>query len=155
MDVVSIMAFTGSRLASEVDRPSPTGFGAPERRGIMEQRPRARSYQLHILVKKAVTVVVGRLGSFEFPAGEYVYTGSGGRNIQARVSRHLSRAKKLKWHIDHLLTNPEAEIVDVKMSEETECVLNQKTAGHVLVPGFGASDCRNRCRSHLKYIGAG
>jgi Uri superfamily endonuclease len=41
-----------------------------------------------------VVIGIGKLGPGEFPAGEYIYTGSGKRNIQAKVARHFSRAKK-------------------------------------------------------------
>ena len=46
---------------------------------------------------------VGGLGTFDFPAGCYVYTGSPKRNLHARVARHHSRGKRLRWHIDYLL----------------------------------------------------
>jgi hypothetical protein len=35
------------------------------------------TYQLLIDVSQPLTCVVGRLGEFAFPAGRYVYTGSG------------------------------------------------------------------------------
>jgi Uri superfamily endonuclease len=113
----------------------------------------ARSYQLHVRVKNAVMITIGKLGPCEFPAGAYVYTGSGKRNIEARVSRHLSGAKKPRWHIDYLLAHPAPQITGVTWSEKAECALNRNTPGEILIPGFGASDCRNGCGSHLKYLG--
>jgi Uri superfamily endonuclease len=112
-----------------------------------------RSYQLHFIVKERVKISVGALGDFELPAGLYVYTGSAKRNILARVSRHLSGKKKIRWHIDYLLSHPLARIIDVKLLEKDECEANQELEGQILIPRFGASDCRRRCGSHLKYLG--
>ncbi|MBL8491563.1 MAG: DUF123 domain-containing protein, partial [Rhodocyclaceae bacterium] len=61
------------------------------------------TYQLIVEVGRTVTVSVGRLGIFRFPAGTYVYTGSAKRNIEARIARHLSSATRLHWHSDALL----------------------------------------------------
>ena len=113
------------------------------------------TYQLHIVVGRPRILAIGRLGRFRFPAGRYVYTGSARRNLVARVRRHLSRDKRLRWHIDYLLTAHPVKVVDVSLSSEAECPLNQRTAGEIVVPGFGASDCRARCGSHLKYLGEG
>jgi Uri superfamily endonuclease len=112
-----------------------------------------RSYQLHILLERDVRIAVGRLGSFDFPAGCYVYTGSAKKNLEARVRRHCSRDKKLRWHIDYLLASPHARILRVGLSAEEECSLNQAVTGTVLIPGFGASDCVRGCGSHLKWQG--
>ena len=65
-----------------------------------------RTYQLLIEVADTVSVQVGRLGRFEFVAGDYVYTGSALRNFEARIRRHLSAVKKMHWHIDYLLAAP-------------------------------------------------
>ena len=98
-------------------------------------------------------ITIGKLGSFRFPAGEYVYTGSGGDNVEARVGRHLSGSKKLRWHIDYLLSNSSVVVVGFTLFREAECAVNQTTEGVILVPRFGATDCRNGCGSHLKYLG--
>ena len=111
-----------------------------------------RTYQLHIRLDRNTTIQVGALGRHRFPAGDYIYTGSARRNIEARVQRHYRDTKKLHWHIDYLLHSPAASIVEVKLSAEPECRLNQSTEGDIPVPGFGASDCHNGCRSHLKRI---
>ena len=42
------------------------------------------------------------------------------------------------------------EVLEVRRSTEPECVLNQRGYGEIVVPGFGASDCRMKCGSHLK-----
>ncbi|MDR0379956.1 MAG: GIY-YIG nuclease family protein [Candidatus Accumulibacter sp.] len=105
-----------------------------------------------IEVATPVRVVVGRLGEFEFPAGLYVYTGSARRNFEARVRRHLSSTKKMRWHVDYLLAAPGVRVREVKHFCEDECLVNQRTAGEIPVPGFGASDCRAGCGSHLKFL---
>ena len=33
----------------------------------------------------------------------------------------------------------------------TECSLNKKTKGIIIINGFGSSDCNLCCKSHLKY----
>lgn len=113
----------------------------------------ATVYQLDIVLAADARIAVGRLGEFLFPAGRYVYTGSARRNLDARVRRHLSRDKKLRWHIDYLLAAEQAEVVGVRLFEDGECAVNRVTEGVVVAPGFGASDCRSSCGSHLKYCG--
>lgn len=113
----------------------------------------AITYQLHIQLSRDCTARIGRLGQFTFPAGRYVYTGSARRNLAARVRRHLSSTKALRWHIDYLLAQQAAKVVRVRLSDDVECKLNQKVRGKILVKGFGASDCRSGCGSHLKYQG--
>ena len=94
---------------------------------------------------------VGKLGKFIFPIGSYVYTGSAKKNIDKRIERHLSKKKNLHWHIDYLLNSDAAKIIDTKKSEMTECVLNKKTNGTIIIHGFGSSDCNLNCKSHLKF----
>ena len=110
------------------------------------------SYQLHILLAEPALLNIGQFGTFDFPAGHYVYTGSAKRNIEARIARHLRQDKKLKWHIDYLLASPYASVIKTTQFVQTECELNQSTVGIVLIAGFGASDCRAGCGSHLKYL---
>lgn len=110
-----------------------------------------KTYQLFIHLEKDILIQIGKLGKFNFPAGDYVYTGSAKKNIEARIKRHLSKNKKLRWHIDYLLNNPATKITETKMYTEKECTLNQKTKGTIIAPHFGASDCKQGCVSHLKY----
>ena len=100
-----------------------------------------------------VCLTIGRLGRFTFPTGEYVYTGSARCNMAARIRWHLSPHKVLLWHIDYLLATPAAHIREVCSFQVPECRLNQQVQGTIPVPGFGASDCRAGCGSHLKYLG--
>ncbi len=96
---------------------------------------------------------VGALGLLEFPKGRYAYTGSARRNLESRIARHLSRYKPLHWHIDYLLARPEARVTRVLTFSRAECDVNRRTAGHIVAPGFGSSDCRSGCGAHLKFLG--
>lgn len=98
---------------------------------------------------------IGALGTFSFPAGYYVYTGSAKRGLRARLRRHWRRNKRLWWHIDYLRQHAHVVCailhVNLQMDECNwhECVskvLNARTVVH----GFGSSDCN--CESHLCYI---
>jgi len=110
------------------------------------------SYQLTIKVEEEIEIIIGRLGTFLFPKGIYIYTGSSKKNLEHRIMRHQSKDKKLYWHIDYLLQSPKCNIIDIKLSEVSECELNQSINGKIIIPGFGASDCNRKCSSHLKYI---
>lgn len=111
------------------------------------------TYQLLIEVTRPLRVDIGRFGKHEFPAGRYIYTGSARRNFEARVARHLRKEKPLRWHIDYLLAAPGVRIAGVRRYVEDECAINRATPGSVPIPGFGASDCRAGCGSHLKRVG--
>ncbi len=115
--------------------------------------PPARTYQLLIELPASVRVRVGRLGEFDFPAGRYIYTGSALRSFEARIRRHLSPVKKMHWHVDYLLAASGVRVRELARFAEAECAVNQRTMGEILFPGFGASDCRAGCGSHLKRIG--
>ena len=108
-----------------------------------------RTYQLLIEVTRTVSITIGRLGRFEFPAGNYVYTGSALRNFEARIRRHQSAVKKMHWHIDYLLAAPGVRVREVLRHTGVECEINQRVVGAIPAPGFGASDCRSGCGSHL------
>lgn len=116
--------------------------------------PDAVTYQLLIEVERRCRIAPGRLGEYVLEPGRYVYTGSARRNLRARIRRHLRADKALHWHIDWLLTQCHARVIDVQVSAEPECRLNARTGGAIPIPGFGASDCRAACGSHLRYLGA-
>jgi Uri superfamily endonuclease len=111
-----------------------------------------QSYQLYIFVEERIEVSVGALGVFGLSPGIYVYTGSAKRNMKSRILRHLSPKKKLKWHIDYLLSQPGVRIIQYKLLDMDECAANQSLEGRIPIPRFGATDCRCGCGSHLKYF---
>lgn len=114
-------------------------------------------YQLKIKIKQNITLKIGALGLCEFSKGDYVYTGSAMKNLSKRIARHQRKEKKLRWHIDYLLSHPEVELVEVvsypsEIKEEcfyNQLLLNEKAEVHV--KGFGSSDCK-KCPSHLVKI---
>jgi len=111
-----------------------------------------QSYQLLIRLAKTSEINIGKLGRFRFSAGDYLYTGSAKINMDSRIERHRSKKKKKHWHIDYFLDSANAEVVAVEKFVLEECVLNQQTDGTILASGFGSSDCRKKCGSHLKFM---
>lgn len=108
-------------------------------------------YVLIIDLKTSQKIQIGRLGELFFKKGFYVYVGSAMNNLDKRINRHLSKDKKLHWHIDYLLEK--AQILEVYIKENTvkeECKTAHIFAGKLeRIPGFGCSDCK--CDSHLFY----
>ncbi len=111
--------------------------------------PTDTTYQLHILIREPITIRVGALGPRHFPAGDYIYTGSAKRNLEARIARHLRKDKPRRWHIDYLTSHADVRVIEVARSSRAECEWHQSLRGHIVVPGFGASDCRAGCGAHL------
>jgi Uri superfamily endonuclease len=122
------------------------------------------TYALHLCLSLSALLSVGRLGEFIFPVGEYVYLGSafGPGGLRARLGRHLRGDGNPHWHIDTL--RAKARVRSYHFVEQAdgesylgpvplECQWSQALAranqAHVLVPGFGASDCRAGCPAHL------
>lgn len=111
------------------------------------------TYQLTIQVQQPVKIIVGKLGVLDLPKCTCVYTGSARKNMEARIGRHLRDNKKLRWHIDYLLVHPAVSVSQVDRYKTPECELNQSVSGIIALTGFGSSDCRAGCGSHLKIIG--
>lgn len=108
-------------------------------------------YVLIIQVARPIQTSVGALGELTFPAGLYAYVGSAQNNLELRVARHRRKSKRLFWHIDYLLNNEAASVVDVYYKSEDkseECRLAGLIAQKATpIMGFGCSDCQ--CTSHL------
>ena len=108
-----------------------------------------------IELKKDSLIKIGALGRIKFKKGLYCYVGSALNNLEKRVQRHLSKKKKLHWHIDYFLMNKNTSIKKVfyKLSNKRE---ECKIARFVLknsissIENFGCSDCK--CKSHLFII---
>jgi len=120
-------------------------------------------YTLLLFLSKQVTLTIGKLGKQRFPMGYYTYTGSalgkGASSLKHRIARHLRKEKRMFWHIDYLLADENVSVEAVivaETNENMECKTNQhmKTIMGAKVPvkGFGASDCRKNCKSHLLYF---
>ncbi|MFQ5934004.1 MAG: DUF123 domain-containing protein [Dehalococcoidia bacterium] len=98
---------------------------------------------------------IGKLGTFSFPAGYYLYVGSAKGGLKPRLRRHLRKDKPLRWHIDYLRREGDIEEIWWSSSDEAaECSWRRSASklseARVLVKGFGSSDCR--CPSHLIYF---
>ena len=108
-------------------------------------------YVLIIQVSNDAAVQVGALGKLTFKKGLYAYVGSAQGNLEQRVKRHLRREKRRFWHVDYLLGNDAAKVIEVfyKQADKTEECAVAKAIGErgESIDGFGSSDCR--CKSHL------
>ena len=108
-------------------------------------------YCLIIKVKVDIIQKIGALGRIRFKKGIYAYIGSAQNNLEKRIKRHLSKNKKIKWHIDYLLKNNFAKIEKVlqkKAKKQEECkIACFLERFEEPVKNFGCSDCN--CISHL------
>ena len=111
------------------------------------------TYRLYIRVPCRVTIDPGRLGRHVLVRGWYVYTGSARRNMAARLRHHLAGNETRRWHIDWLLGAGLGQVMHIRLDAESECTVNGRIEGRVVIPRFGATDCRHRCGSHLLWLG--
>lgn len=120
------------------------------------------TYTLLIFVSNNICLKIGRLGIVDFNEGLYSYTGSalGVSNLSLyyRVSRHLKKNKKFRWHIDYLLNSKLTRalaVVAASSKKRFECKVSRKLLHSPFlvsyIPMFGSSDCN--CPSHLHYFG--
>ena len=124
--------------------------------------PKQGTYILIIFISKSIEVAIGKIGFRLFPPGLYAYTGSAlgkGNSLPNRLKRHLKIKKKKHWHIDFLLENENVHVVTfitIPSKTKIECEINQLLKSHldakVLIPKFGASDCKHNCKSHLLFF---
>ena len=112
------------------------------------------TYCLVIHLNQKSRIKVGKQGFINFKKGYYVYVGSALNSLESRIKRHLSADKKLHWHVDYLLIDKNAEVVDVVFAvsdDRWECsVASEISKNGEGVPKFGCSDCK--CQSHLFYF---
>ena len=107
-------------------------------------------YLLLILFLDNSKVNIGKFGDLVIRKGLYVYVGSamGSGGLRARIGRHLKTNKKLKWHIDYILSDKNSRIVGIifsrtskKMeSDMAECLI--KHGFKSIAPYLGATDYR-------------
>ncbi len=121
------------------------------------RRPTKGTYALVLHLECTEEITIGRLGTFTFPAGYYLYAGSalGPGGLEARLARHHRRDKKLRWHVDYLLERAQlVEVWSATSTDKLECLwaqaAQQLPGSETPVSGFGSSDCR--CPSHLIYL---
>lgn len=100
------------------------------------------------------TETIGALGERKFKKGYYVYVGSAMSGLSKRIKRHLSKQKKIRWHLDYISPRhmvPE-KIYPINRRDKIE---DQLARGMLkisdgYVAGFGASD--TDAPSHLFYF---
>jgi sugar fermentation stimulation protein A len=114
------------------------------------------SYLVLLHLPKKSVVEAGALGPLHLAPGWYVYAGSAQKNLRQRLSRHLRKTNKAKhWHLDYLVPKGDSLAgFPIASCRSLECALAQglKKLGGRGVPGFGSSDCRASCGSHLYYF---
>ena len=130
-----------------------------------------RLYVVATWVPRRETIAVGALGRLTFARGWHAYVGSARRGRNARVARHMSAVKPLRWHADYLFARHPATrawLLDTPLSEcalaarlraaAREAAAAREPTGAREPAGalggraataarFGASDCG--CRGHL------
>ena len=109
------------------------------------------SYLLLIELKEDKSISIGKLGKKHFSNGYYVYVGSALNSIEKRIFRHLSKEKKMHWHIDYFLVIGKvikAFYKENNIKEECNIVKNLEKSLSPIID-LGCSDCS--CNSHLFY----
>lgn len=110
------------------------------------------------LPQPLVALQIGRLGSYDFAPGYYLYVGSafGPGGLEARIARHRSRSQaRPHWHIDYLRPHTRLrEIWTVAGPTRFECrwcrALMATPGVSIPVRGFGSRD--TGCPAHLFYL---
>ena len=110
---------------------------------------------LHLPADEQLTI--GKLGTFDFPAGWYAYVGSafGSGGLVARLKYHMKPVEKPHWHIDYFRQS--ARLTEIWLSPDTERreeewvdLMLAIPGANVVFDGFGASDTNKE--SHLIYF---
>ena len=108
-------------------------------------------YCLVIRLENDKRLKIGKKLKIDFKKGTYVYIGSAMNNLEYRVKRHLSKTKKLHWHIDYLLKYGKIVEIIYNLDKKVECELALKLIEkNEYIQDFGCSDCD--CESHLIYF---
>ncbi|MBF0444214.1 MAG: GIY-YIG nuclease family protein [Magnetococcales bacterium] len=110
------------------------------------------TYTLLIKYTKRHSVEVGAKGYIDIKAGSYLYVGSAKKSWEKRVGRHLKKEKKMRWHIDYLLTTAGTSVSEVWINHDNcECdtakaISNLKNS-MIIAKKIGSSDCH--CPTHF------
>ena len=110
------------------------------------------SYALKIELHAQIRLPL-KFGAAQLNPGRYIYAGSaqGPGGIKARCTRHLSKLKSRRWHVDWL-TNKAASVEALALPDTEECEIIRRlsaiAANTFPQRHFGSSDCRT-CPAHL------
>jgi len=117
------------------------------------------SYHLVIGLHKSITLKHRRYSDNQLNPGYYIYTGSAMGSLSARLQRYLKPPLKRHWHIDYLLASRNTIIEEIWVcpaKTKEECLRNKVIlalpGAGILLPRFGATDCRAGCPAHLVYF---
>jgi Uri superfamily endonuclease len=115
------------------------------------------NYVLLLHLPADETLTIGKLGTFDFPAGWYAYVGSafGSGGLVGRLKHHLQPVERPHWHIDYLRQAAQVQEVwlgpdPVSHEREWADLMLAIPGAIVLVDGFGASDSDRE--THLFYF---
>ena len=111
------------------------------------------TYMLLLHIARPLPLSIGSLGLFNVKKGYFIYIGSAMRSLSSRIRRHLSKSKKIRWHIDYL--TPHAACITafpIRSRIRLECALAEEVRkiSTDAIKKFGSSDCA--CSSHLYYF---
>lgn len=109
-----------------------------------------KTYILILKLNKNLSIEIGKIGKIFLKKGYYLYVGSGKRNLEKRIQRHIKREKNIYWHIDYLTSNKNFSIKEIYLFDKlNECrlakIFIEKNFSYII--NFGSSDCN--CKSHL------
>ena len=117
------------------------------------------AYVLVIDLNRGLSFHLKSLGNLSFEKGTWLYIGSamgiGSTNLENRIRRHFRSEKTIYWHIDHLLNSDSSIRLAVwsESSSPKECEIARSIEKMENVSpgprGFGSSDCKQKCRTHL------
>ncbi len=117
------------------------------------------AYVLIIDLKQNRLLKLKSLGNLSIDKGTWIYVGSamgmGSTNLENRIRRHFRSEKTIHWHIDHLLDSDSKIRASIwsESSSPAECEIAKSIDRMVDViagpRGFGASDCKQKCGTHL------
>jgi len=112
------------------------------------------TYALVLILPRAQTLKIGRLGDFKLKQGGYLYVGSafGPGGLAARIAHHFRVTLNPRWHIDYLRSGADPDRVwytrdPLQREHQWAGIFAKMKPMQAPDPKFGASDCR--CRSHL------
>lgn len=117
------------------------------------------TYTLIIDLEKDLAFRLKSLGDLSFEKGVWLYVGSamgkGSTSLENRIERHFRSEKTIHWHIDHLLKSntriSSAIWAESVVHAECEIAKGIEQIENIFPgpKGFGASDCRKKCWTHL------